>query len=132
MSNFQTQPQQPRSSGGGFSSLPQGAQQAITGVLGIGIVAALVFCTAMFLGSSTGKTIFFESTKTLIFALLMIGIFAYAFMWAKVSISTSPSLFELAVPAVGLAVYFAAILVFSYVWSFAVSGAASVINMTLN
>lgn len=116
----------------GFSTLPEGAKQAFTGVLGVAIVAAIVFGFSYFLGTATGKVLFFESTKTLTFALLLLGIIAYAFMWVKVSISTNPTVFELAVPAVGLAVYYAAILLFSYVWSFAVSGAASVINMTLN
>jgi hypothetical protein len=53
-------------------------------------------------------------------------------MWIKVSISTNPTVFELAVPAVGLAIYYGAVLIFSYVWAFAVSGSAAVINMTLN
>ena len=116
----------------GFSTLPEGAKQAFTGVLGVAIVAAIVFGFSYFLGTSTGKVLFFESTKTLTFALLLLGIIAYAFMWVKVSISTNPTIFELAVPAVGLAVYYTAILLFSYVWSFAVSGSAAVINMTLN
>ena len=116
----------------GFSTLPEGAKQALTGVLGVAIVAAIVFGFSFFLSTTTGKVLFFESTKTLTFALLLLGIIAYAYMWVKVSISTNPTIFELAVPAVGLAVYYTAILLFSYVWSFAVSGSAAVINMTLN
>ena len=129
------QGQAPPQQGGqrtGFSALPQGAQQALTGVLGVVIVAAIVFGFSFFLSTTTGKVLFFESTKTLTFALLLLGIVAYAFMWIKVSIATNPTVFELAVPAVGLAIYYAAVLIFSYVWAFVVSGSAAVINMTLN
>jgi len=98
----------------------------------VAIVAAIVFGFSFFLSTATGKVLFFESTKTLTFALLLLGIVAYAFMWIKVSISTNPTVFELAVPAVGLAIYYGAVLIFSYVWAFAVSGSAAVINMTLN
>ena len=132
MSNFQTQQQTPpRSSGGGFSALPQGAQQALTGIAGLAIVAAIVFGFAAFLGSPTGKQLFFESMKSMIIALAFLGLIAYAFMWVKVSISTNPTLYELAVPVCGLIAYYAALLVFSYVVAFAVSGMAAVINMTL-
>ena len=128
------QGQAPPQQGGqrtGFSALPQGAQQALTGVLGVVIVAAIVFGFSFFLSTTTGKVLFFESTKTLTFALLLLGIVAYAFMWIKVSIATNPTVFELAVPAVGLAIYYAAVLIFSYVWAFAVCGSAAVIYMTV-
>jgi hypothetical protein len=56
----------------GFSSLPEGAKQALTGVLGVAIVAAIVFGFSFFLSTATGKVLFFESTKTLTFALLLL------------------------------------------------------------
>ena len=111
--------------------MPQGMQQAITGISGLVIVTAIVFGFAAFLGSPTGKQLFFESMKSMIIALAFLGLIAYAFMWVKVSISTNPTLYELAVPVCGLIAYYAALLVFSYVVAFAVSGMAAVINMTL-
>ena len=116
----------------GFSTLPEGAQQAFTGVLGVAIVAIMIFSFSYFLGTGTGKQILFESTKTVTLALIFFGLMIFGFMWIRVSVSKSPSLIEMAIPIVGLLVWFSAIAIYPKAWAFAVSGSAAVINMTLN
>jgi hypothetical protein len=59
----QTPPQQQGGQRTGFSSLPEGAKQALTGVLGVAIVAAIVFGFSFFLSTATGKVLFFERQK---------------------------------------------------------------------
>ena len=127
----QTPPQQ----GGqrtGFSSLPEGAKQALTGIIGVGVIIAAVCSIAYFFGTGTGKTILFETVKQMTLFFLLVGIAAFAFMWVRLSVSTNPSSLEMAVAVGGLIVYEIAIGTLAWVWAFVVSGSAAVINMTLN
>ena len=60
----QTPPQQ----GGqrtGFSSLPEGAKQALTGVMGVVIVAAIVFGVSFFLATQQERYCFLKAQKRL-------------------------------------------------------------------
>jgi len=128
----QTPPQQQGGQRTGFSSLPQAAQRTLITIFGIIAITAILFGFAAFLGSATGKQLFFETSKTVIIVFALFGLIAYAFMWLNVSQSTNPTPYELAVPIVGAIAYYAILFLVPMGVAYAVSGMAAVINMTLN